>query len=220
MTPDRHRHIGELYHRALTTPDERRSALLDEACANDVDLRSEVESLLAADADAGGFMEAPAVYVAARLVSLDAPPAPASIGRYRLLSVIGRGGMGEVHLAEDSALRRKVAIKLLPAPLIDDEQAVGRFEQEARAASSLNHPNIVTIYEIGTFDDGRFIAMEFVEGQPLSAIVGRPIPPDTLLAIARQLAQALAVAHAAGIVHRDIPSPRQAGSVPPPTGSP
>jgi serine/threonine protein kinase len=204
MTPERHEQIGELYHRALELPRERWPALLDEACKDDPELRHEVESLLAAADKAGTFMDTPAIDISARLLNTDVPPAPARVGRYELLSLIGRGGMGEVYLAEDSTLRRKVAIKLLRPPLTADAHALMRFEQEARAASSLNHPNIVTIHEIGAIDDGRFIAMEFVEGQPLSALAGTPMPPDRLLPIARQLAQALSVAHAAGIVHRDI----------------
>jgi eukaryotic-like serine/threonine-protein kinase len=204
MTPERHEQIGELYHRVLALPREQWPAVLDEACEDDPELRQEVESLLAASDKAGSFMDTPAIDISARSLSADASSTPRRIGRYELLSLLGRGGMGEVHLAEDTTLRRKVAIKLLPAPLTTDAHAVLRFEQEARAASSLNHPNIVTIHEIGEVDGGRFIAMEFVEGRPLSALVGTPMPLEQLVPIARQLAQALAVAHAAGIVHRDI----------------
>jgi serine/threonine protein kinase len=204
MTPERHEQIGELYFRVLALPREQWPGVLDEACQDDPELRREVESLLAASDRAGSFMDTPAIDISARLLSQDVSPTPRRIGRYELLSLLGRGGMGEVHLADDATLRRKVAIKLLPAPLTTDAQAVLRFEQEARAASSLNHPNIVTIHEIGEVDGGRFIAMEFVEGQPLSALVGTPMPIAQLVPIARQLAQALAVAHAAGIVHRDI----------------
>ena len=204
MTPERHEQIGDLYHRVLALPREQRAPVLDEVCKDDPELRLEVESLIAASDKAGGFMGTAAIDISARSLSADHAPIPRHIGRYELLSLLGRGGMGEVHLAEDATLRRRVAIKLLPPPLTTDANAVIRFEQEARAASSLNHPNIVTIHEIGVFDGGRFIAMEFVEGRPLSALVGTPIPVERLVPIAHQLAQALAVAHAAGIVHRDV----------------
>jgi hypothetical protein len=204
MTPERHEQIGELYHRVQALPREQRAAVLDEVCKDDTELRLEVESLIAASDKAGGFMGTAAIDISARSLSAERPPVPRRIGRYELLSLLGRGGMGEVHLAEDVTLQRRVAIKLLPPPLTTDANAVIRFEQEARAASSLNHPNIVTIHEIGAFDGGRFIAMEFVEGQPLSAQVGAPMPVERLVPIAHQLAQALAVAHAAGIVHRDV----------------
>ncbi len=112
--------------------------------------------------------------------------------------------MGEVYLAHDSRLGRKVAVKLLRPALTGHADVTRRFEQEARAASSLNHPNIVTIYEIGEFGDRRFLAMEFVEGQSLAALTGRSSPIEWVARIGAQLAQALATAHAAGIVHRDI----------------
>ena len=121
-----------------------------------------------------------------------------------MLSLIGRGGMGEVYLAHDTRLGRKVAVKLLRPDLTSNPDAVRRFEQEARAASSLNHPNIVTIYEIGELEDRRFLAMEFVDGRSLDAMLGGPVSISSVAQIGAQLAQALAVAHAAGIVHRDI----------------
>ncbi len=118
--------------------------------------------------------------------------------------MLGRGGMGEVYLAHDTRLGRNVAVKLLRPDLTSNPEAVRRFEQEARAASSLNHPNIVTIYEIGELEDRRFLAMEFVDGRSLDAMLGGPVSISSVAQIGAQLAQALAVAHAAGIVHRDI----------------
>lgn len=203
MTPERHQQIGSLFHRARALPHARRRAFLEEASAGDAELRAEVESLLDADEISGAFLDAPAIEVAAKLLPGDSPP-PTRIGRYRLVSLLGRGGMGDVYLADDPVLPRKVAVKLLRPALTTHGRPLERFEQEARAASSLNHPNIVTIHEIGAADEGRFIAMEFVEGRPLSDWVGERMPPATLLPIARQLAQALTVAHAAGIVHRDV----------------
>jgi serine/threonine protein kinase len=204
MTPERHQQISDLYHRVAALPHGQRSSWLDEAAAGDPELRAEVESLLAADEKAGAFLETPALDIAGRLLAEAPLSPPAQVGRYRLLSLLGRGGMGDVYLAEDTALRRNVAVKLLAPGLTSDDRALARFEQEARAASSLNHPNIVTIYESGTAGERRFLAMEFVEGRPLSDWVGRRMPGHMLVPVARQLAQALAVAHAAGIVHRDV----------------
>ena len=127
-----------------------------------------------------------------------------TLGAYEVLALLGRGGMGEVYLAHDTRLDRNVAVKLLRPDLTSNPDAVRRFEQEARAASSLNHPNIVTIYEIGELEDRRFLAMEFVDGRSLDAMLGGPVDISSIAQIGAQLAQALAVAHAAGIVHRDI----------------
>jgi serine/threonine protein kinase/TolB-like protein/Tfp pilus assembly protein PilF len=127
-----------------------------------------------------------------------------SISHYRILSKLGEGGMGEVWLAEDTRLKRKVAIKLLPAELTSDADRVRRFEQEAQAASALNHPNIVTVYDIGDCEAGRFIVMELVAGRTLRSMIAEDISLETLLALGTQMARALSAAHAAGITHRDI----------------
>ena len=147
--------IKEIYDRALDLSREGRESFLLEACAGDDDLRREVETLLAAHADAGTFLESPAVEVAARKIVADEiiSPAPQLIGRelanYRIVSLLGRGGMGEVYLAQDRRLSRNVALKLLPTQFVGDKRRVLRFEQEARAVSLLNHPNIVTIFDAG-----------------------------------------------------------------------
>ena len=206
MTSERYEKIGQLFHAALELPAKSRVAFLSGACGLDVELRQEVETLLEAHDKAGDFATAPpSGMFAAWLASVD-PPGDLSgrIGAYEVLSPIGRGGMGEVYLAHDTRLGRNVAVKVLQAPLTSNPDAARRFEQEARAASSLNHPNIVTIYEIGDLRDRRFIAMEFVEGRSLAAMIGRPMEAATLSKLGVQLARALAVAHAAGIVHRDI----------------
>ena len=212
MNAERYETIGQLFHRALELPPENRAAFLSDACGADEDLRQEVESLLASHDDAGDFVAGPARNVAAEWLAryedaeADAATETVSgrIGAYEVLSLIGRGGMGEVYLAHDTRLGRNVAVKLLQSALTSNPDAVRRFEQEARAASSLNHPNIVTIYEIGELLERRFIAMEFVEGQSLAAMVGRPVDANSLARLGAQLARALSVAHAAGIVHRDI----------------
>src|SRR5437588_4541687 len=141
-----------------------------------------------------------------------------TIGHYEILSALGCGGMGEVYLAIDTRLRRKVALKFMPVSLNQDRDHLLRFEQEARAASALNHPNIVTIYEIGEADGHRFIATEFIDGETLrqrmsaqpkrphsqSGATGGTIGLSEGLSIAEHVSSALAAAHAAGIVHRDI----------------
>src|SRR4051812_15174011 len=129
----------------------------------------------------------------------------ARLGRYEIRSQLGAGGMGEVYLAIDPRLDRKVALKVLPAAVATDSGRMRRFEQEARAASGLNHPNISTIHEIDRSDSTTFIAMEFIEGSTLrQRMRGQPMPPGEVLQIAAQIAGALAAAHASGIVHRDI----------------
>src|SRR5262249_12528213 len=160
--------IGQLFHAALEVPRDRRASFLDEVCGADADLRQEIESLLAAHENAGDFVAGPTTHVAEWFTHEEPfEPITGTIGAYDVISLIGRGGMGEVYLAQDTRLGRKVAVKLLQAGLTYNADAVRRFEQEARAASSLNHPNIVTIYEIGDLDARRFMAMEFVDGQSL-----------------------------------------------------
>src|SRR5262249_34493144 len=157
MTPQRYRQAGQLYHDALNLERERRAAFLEVACGSDQELRREVESLLASHERAGKFLEGPAL--------VDQPQPASLVGRtigcYRMVAPIGAGGMGEVYLAQDTRLGRNVALKLLPKDLGRDPERVVRFEREARAASALNHPNIVTIYDIGVAEEGRFIVMEF-----------------------------------------------------------
>src|SRR5215813_3770950 len=202
--------IKEIYDRALDLCGDEREGFLAEACGDD-DLRREVESLLAAHEDAGTFLQAPAVGVAVReiLANEDTSPAPQLIGRelanYKIISLLGKGGMGEVYLAEDKRLRRKVALKLLPAQFTNDSERVRRFEREAKAASATNHPNILTIYEIGQAEGLHFIATEFVDGVTLRQSMqsdGMSIAES--LSVAVQVASALSAAHEAGIIHRDI----------------
>jgi len=206
MNPERYEKIGQLYHAALDLPVEQRVTFLADACSGDRSLRLEVESLLAAHDAAGDFIVTSAMSVTARSMvhDEDAGLLTGRVGAYDALSLMGRGGMGEVYEAYDTRLGRKVALKLLRSTLTSNPEAVRRFEQEARAASSLNHPNIVTVYEIGDMDGRRFLAMELVEGHSLASLVGRSMGVGAVARIGAQLARALSVAHAAGIVHRDI----------------
>src|SRR5690242_8178031 len=206
MTPERFQRVSEIYHAALDRPAGERAALVEQMCSGDAELRREVESLLAADANAGPFMAAapePAMETqligpAGRLL------AGAIVGSYEVIATLGAGGMGEVYLARDKRLGRNVAIKLLPNSRQLDSERVRRFEREARAASALNHPNIITIYDIGSCEAGRYIVMEVVEGQTLREIMGAGPAPASLVPMGGQIAKALAVAHGAGIIHRDI----------------
>ena len=206
MTPEQYAKVEPLYYSALELPPAQRAAFLTQACGGDEALRGEVESLLNAHEDAGEFIAMPAMEVTAQWIAQqeDAGTLTGTIGAYDVLSLVGRGGMGEVYLARDTRLGRKVAVKLLRSGLTSNADALRRFEQEARAASSLNHPNIVTIYEIGELDDRRFLAMEFVEGHSLASLLGRPLDVRSVARVGAQLAKALSVAHAAGIVHRDL----------------
>jgi len=208
MQAKRWQEIDRLFDAVLEREPSERVSFLADACAGDDDLRREVESLLAAHERADKFIEVPAMEMAAKAAAASGDTFSAlgrEIGPYRVLSPLGMGGMGEVYLAEDTRLGRRVALKLLPSEFTHDAERIRRFEREARAASALNHPNIVTIYEIGQIDGAYFIATELVEGQTLRDFMPpkRAVMKDTLNVIA-QVAEALSAAHAAGIVHRDV----------------
>src|SRR5215831_6352311 len=206
MESERWRQIESLYYSAFERNAAERAAFLIDACAGDDELRREVESLLAVHEQAEGFMDEPALEVAARVIAEDQIQTMSGrmISHYQVLSLLGAGGMGEVYLAEDTRLGRKVALKLLPRKFTQDRERALRFQQEARAASALNHPNILTIYEIGEFEGGHFIATEFIDGQTLRMLMCAQIKLPAALDVATQVASALSAAHEAGIVHRDI----------------
>ena len=199
--------IEKLYHSALEHEPRQRQAFLREACAGDEALRREVESLLAHQAQAESFIEAPALEVAAKGMAQNQAPSLVGrqVGPYKIHSLLGVGGMGEVYLAQDPRLDRAIALKILPTELASDPARIQRFIREARAASGLKHPNVATIYEIGKSDEIHFIAMEYVEGQTLAdKISGRPLPIAEIVDIGIQVADALDEAHRKGITHRDI----------------
>lgn len=207
MTPERWQQIDQLFHAALDCEPPQRDGFLANACAGDEQLRQEVESLVSFHQKAQTFIETPAADVAAELLgSHESTFAPGQqIGNYRIVRQLGSGGMGEVYLADDCRLNRKIALKLLPPEFTTSANRVRRFEREARAASALNHPNIVTVYEIGESNSAHFIATEFIDGKTLRQMINeKPFTLGEALNVVIQVAGALTGAHAAGIVHRDI----------------
>ena len=207
MTPERWQQVKEIFNSAIAYRAEERSLFISRACSGDDELRSEVESLIASHEESGSFIDKPAFEAAAGLLANEKAELKSgqTIASYEVISFLSRGGMGEVYLAEDKRLGRKVALKLLPASFTTDDDRLRRFEQEARAASALNHPNIITIYEIREAVGSHVIATEFVEGETLRHRLSRaPLTLSETLNIAMQVADALSAAHKAGIIHRDI----------------
>ena len=206
MKPERWNQVDRLLGEALELSPERRPAFLDKACAGDEELRKELDALLASDDGTQSFLEKPALEVAARaLLEKKDSILGQAIGHYNIISRIGAGGMGEVYLAQDTKLDRKVAIKLLPDSLVADKQARKRLVREAQAAAKLDHPNICSVYEVGEEDGRTFIVMQYVEGETLD--VRTKLEPFTVsesIALAAQVADALAEAHEHAIIHRDI----------------
>jgi serine/threonine protein kinase len=207
MTPERWEQVGKLYQAALALPPAERETFLDHACGDDTGMRREVVSLLAAEDGAGSFLAAGAMNDAAKMLAGDKSLSLVGkrLNHYQMLSLLGAGGMGEVYLAEDTRLKRKVALKLLPTELTANQDRLRRFEQEARAASALNHPNIITIHEIGESRRWHYLVTELIDGETLRKRLKQGgIELAAALEIARQVASALNAAHQAGIVHRDI----------------
>ena len=205
MTPERWQQLKQIFQSALERNPAERSAFLSQACAGDPALRSEVESLISSHDQAGDSIQAMAAEAATEMLENDQAIAGRQIGHYQVLNRIGRGGMGEVFLAQDTRLGRKVALKLLRSDFTRNEERLRRFRQEAHAASALNHPNILTIHEIGQEASLLFIATEYVEGETLRESISRTrMALGQMLDLAVQVASALTAAHNAGIIHRDI----------------
>ncbi len=221
MKSERWKQINDVLVTALEREQVERAAIVKEACGSDEGLRREVESLLASHEQASDFLEASIVGAAARLLLVDQIHLAAGqqLDHYKILSLLGVGGMGEVYLVRDTILGRQAAIKLLPSHLTEDRDRLRRFQQEARSASALNHPNIITIYELGEFDSAQYLATEFIDGETLldymkdshsrdvrqeRSQTGTGMKLSEVLDISIQLASALTAAHSAKIVHRDI----------------
>jgi Tol biopolymer transport system component len=207
MNSDRWQQVKEIFQAAMDRAPAERAVFVSDACAGDQVLQREVESLMSSDGRSGTFLDSPAYEAAAEMIVKDKSGLKKgkTIGPFEIRAFISRGGMGEVYLAHDSRLNRKVALKVLPQSFTKDTERLRRFEQEARAASALNHPNIITIYEIVKTGGTHVIATELVEGETLRQRLSH-LPPSLpeSLNIAIQVADALSAAHKVGIIHRDI----------------
>ena len=189
--------VEELFRAAQALPPERRAEFLEQACPDDAQIRAEVQSLLDATPSAESFLESSPI--------ASALTAGAKLGHFEILGLLGRGGMGEVYRARDSRLRRDVAIKVLPLSFARDPDRIARFEREARAASALNHPNIVAVHDIGHENSTYWIVSELIDGQTLRRTIDRgPLAARKAIEIGVQIAEGLAAAHTGGIVHRDL----------------
>src|SRR5213080_3832057 len=207
MTPAQLQTVEEIYRAALDQEPDQIGAFLGTACEGDEPLRHEVEALLASHQRAGGFIETSAVGLATRIIQNEQADllVDRTIGHYKISKRIGSGGMGEVYLATDVTAGRQAALKLLPMRFTGDAERLKRFQQEAHAVVALNHPNILTVYEIGEDHSTHYIASELIEGETLRQRLARGrIELSEVVDIAIQVASALAAAHEAGIVHRDI----------------
>src|ERR1043166_9357260 len=202
MTPQQYERLTELFHAAREIAPDHRAAVLDQLADSDANLRGELESLLAVNEQRAAFTETPADIAAAYLIQQSGSPSgvpslvpDTRIDRYEIRSLLGKGGMGEVYLAEDLRLHRKVALKILPAAIAANQDRMRRFEQEATAAAALNHPHIAHIYEIGESESTYFIAMEYLDGETLRDQIHRDKAPlHKLLKYLTQVAEGLAKA--------------------------
>jgi serine/threonine protein kinase len=197
--------LKEIFHAAVALAPQERALYLDRACDGDLTLRHSVESLIKSHEETANFVDTPAYQAAAEmLVDGVALSSGQTVAHYKILGLLGEGGMGSVYLAQDTKLHRKVSLKFLSSSFTRDRQRLHRFEQEAHAVSALNHPNILTIHEISEGDGWRFIATEFIEGQTLRERLRSDLKVDDALDIAIQVASALMAAHRVDIVHRDL----------------
>src|SRR6202049_658852 len=205
MSSERWERTKEILEQALCLAPEARQAYLESACGADADLRMEVESLIVAHEEAGSQFLGAAAPEVLQLAPSRALTAGTKLGPYEIIAPLGAGGMGEVYRARDTHLGRTVAIKILPAAFSTDQDRLHRFQEEARSASALNHPNIITIHDLGQEGSTHYMAMELVEGKTLrDLLVSGPLPMRKAIEIAAQVADGLTKAHEAGIAHRDL----------------
>src|ERR1700736_2635943 len=205
MSSERWERTKEILEQALCLAPEERQGYLESACGVDADLRLDVESLIAAHEEAGSQFLGAAAPEVLQLAPSHALTAGTKLGPYEIIAPLGAGGMGEVYRARDTHLGRTVAIKILPAAFSADQDRLRRFQEEARSASALNHPNIITIHDLGQEGSTHYIAMELVEGKTLrELLVSGPLPMRKAIEIAAQVAEGLTKAHEAGIAHRDL----------------
>jgi len=208
MTPERWQKIEQMYHAALEREESQRSAYLREVCVGDEQLLQEVESLLAQENRAEEFLERPAMEVAARMSAENQSQITLlgrQLGCYKIVSLLGAGGMGEVYQAHDTKLGRDVAIKVLPVAFVHDAERLARFQREARMLASLNHPNIATIFGLEQSDGMNYLVMELVPGHTLGERVSSSaLKIEEALKIGAQIAEALEAAHEKGVIHRDL----------------
>src|SRR5438477_5409165 len=207
MTPAQLETIEEIFHAALDQKPDQVARFVDTACAGDELLRRKVEALLASRKRVGSFIETSAVGIATRMIENEQADllVGQTFGHYKISKRIGSGGMGEVYLATDMTAGRKAALKLLPMRFTGDANRLKRFQQEAQAVVALNHPNILTVYEVGEDHSTHYIASELIEGETLRPRLARGrMELSEAVDVAIQVASALAAAHEAGIVHRDV----------------
>src|SRR5213595_2333344 len=207
MTPAQLQTIEEIFYAALEQDSDDVARFLETTCEGDELLRGEVEALLALRQRVGSFIETPAVGIATRIIRNGQADllVGQTFGHYKISKLIGTGGMGDVYLATDVTAGRKAALKLLPMRFTGDAERLKRFQQEAHAVVALNHPNILTVYEIGEDHSTHYIASELIEGETLRQRLARGrMQVGEALDVAIQVASALAAAHETGIVHRDI----------------
>src|ERR1043165_7517169 len=205
MPDQQWQNLKEIFHAALALPTHERASFIEKSSKGDESLRKSLESLLRSHEDTDNFLDSPAYAAAAEMLVDGAELRNGQlVAHYKIASLLGEGGMGRVYLAEDTKLHRRVCLKFLSARFTANPEWLRRFEQEARAASALNNPNILTIYEIGEADGHRFIATEFIDGQTLRERLRNGIDIHTAINVAIQIASALVAAHRVNIIHRDI----------------
>ena len=207
MTPERYREVEQLFLRALKVPPEQRAVFLEDNCRGDQDLRHDVESLLIHESESHTWPREGATGLAAQATAYEQPQPllGSQVGPYQVVSLLGSGGMGEVYRARDARLRRDVALKVLPVAYSTNQEWLRRFEREARAAGQLNHPNVLTVFDVGVHNHAPYIVAELLEGKELREVLrDGAVPQRRALDLACQIASGLAAAHDKDVVHRDL----------------